>query len=207
MTLHRIVALCCAGLVLVGVASAARADTSASDESIYQLRMTLTDQDNHRHGLDVYRGHQVVIALFYATCNHTCPLLIAALKSLDAKLNASARKDIRYLLVSLDPGQDTPKALKALAARHRLDLHRWKLTNTSEDKVRELANVLGITYRKNAAGGFNHSSVVTLLDQRGQIVRREEGINQATQAIGEHLNKKKEGKHEPKKSARSAPAK
>ncbi len=203
MTRCSVAALLCIGIV-VGNARGVHADSGTSEESIYQLRMTLTDQDNHRHGLDVFKGYPVILALFYATCNHTCPLLIGALKSMDAKLTTKARKDVRYLLVSLDPTRDTPKALKAFAERHQLNLNRWKLVNASDDKVRELANVLGITYRKNAAGGFNHSSVVTLLDERGNIARREEGINQATQAIGEHLNKKKEGKHEVNKHPRSA---
>ena len=40
-----------------------------------------------------------------------------------------------------------------------------------DDKaVRDLAAALGVRYRRDDKGGFNHSAAITLLDARGEIV-------------------------------------
>jgi cytochrome oxidase Cu insertion factor (SCO1/SenC/PrrC family) len=44
-----------------------------------------------------------------------CPLLVAKVKALEAKLSAGARKDTRVLLVSFDPDRDTAEALGKLS--------------------------------------------------------------------------------------------
>ncbi|MCB9707299.1 MAG: SCO family protein [Myxococcales bacterium] len=176
----------------------ADADGPKKNTSLYQLDIKLTDQDKRVSGLDVFRGESVIVAMFYSTCNHTCPFLIAALKDMDAKLKPEVRKHVRFLLVSLDPQRDTPEALKAFAKRHALDLSRWKLAQASEGGVRELAYVLDIKYRKNAIGGYNHASIVTLLNPKGEVVQRVEGLKEAAQTLGARLNQKKRGGHDEK---------
>lgn len=196
-------------LLLAGVATpmALAQSTQAKGESIYQLPMKITDQDNKTTGLDVFAGKQVVLAMFYSSCNHTCPLLIAALKDLDAKLRPEVRAQVRFLLVSLDPVHDTPSVLKAFSKRHALDLSRWKLARSSETSVRELAYVLDIKFRKNATGGYSHSSILSLLGADGQILEREEGLAQAAKKLRERLNRTVKGAHHGKAASRSVPAK
>ncbi len=156
-------------------------------DSVYELSASLVDQDGTTVGLDLFRGHPVLISMFYTTCRDACPLLIAGLQRLERELSPPTRADLRVVLVSLDPERDTPEALRALARAHGLDASRWRLLRASDDTVREVAAVLGIRYRRLPDGGFNHSSVITLLDPSGVSLARVEGLGQPLDALRERL--------------------
>jgi len=156
-------------------------------DSVYELSASFVDQDGKTVGLDLFRGHPVLISMFYTTCRDACPLLVADLKRIERGLPASTRTDLRVVLVSLDPEHDTPEALRALARAHGLDTSRWRLLRAPDDTVRDVAAVLGIRYRRLPGGGFNHSSVITLLDSSGVILTRVEGLGQPTDAVRESL--------------------
>ena len=155
--------------------------------SVYELSAPLVDQDGRRVGLDLFRGHPVLISMFYTTCRDACPLLIADLKRIERDLPPATRAALRVVLVSLDPQHDTREALHGLARAHGLDTSRWRLLRAPDDTVREIAAVLGIRYRPLPEGGFNHSSVITLLDPAGVIVARVEGLGQPTDTLREGL--------------------
>jgi len=176
-----------AGLLAAGVAAAPPA--AAQDhrhgsmeaapprgDSIYAVSASLVDQRGQPVGLDLFRGHPVLISMFYATCPDACPLLIADLQRAERELPPRIRADLRVVLVSLDPGRDTPDALQALARARHVDESRWQLLRAPEDTVREIAAVLGIKYRRLPDGNFNHSSVITLLSPEGVIVVRDEAV-------------------------------
>ena len=156
-------------------------------DSVYELSASLVDQHGKKVGLDLFRGHPVLISMFYTTCRDACPLLIADLKRIERDLPSATRATLRVVLVSLDPKHDTPEALQGLARSHGLDTPRWRLLRASDDTVREIAAVLGIRYRQLPDGGFNHSSVITLLDPAGVIVARLEGLGQPTDTLRERL--------------------
>lgn len=150
--------------------------------SIYALDEKLVDQDGKPATLDSFRGHPVIISMFYASCPAACPMLISHVKQIEAKLDPAVRADVRVLLVSFDAKNDTPEALRGVIARHQLDTARWKLTVASEDQSREIGAVLGIKYRSED-GGFRHSSVITLLDREGRIVQRSDGLSDENAAV------------------------
>ena len=142
------------------------------DTSIYQLTSSITDQDGREQNLDTFRGHPVVITMFYGTCPHVCPLLISTIQKTEQALAPRDRAKLRVLMVSIDPEKDTPQLLSDVADRHHVDDARWKLTRASPADVRKIAAVLGIRYRKLPNGEFNHSTVLTLLDREGVIRAR-----------------------------------
>jgi protein SCO1/2 len=146
--------------------------------SIYEVSAALVDQQEQPVGLDLFRGHPVLISMLYASCRDACPLLLADIKRIDMELPPRARADLRVVLVSLDPERDTPEVLQALARAHGVDESRWRFLRAPDDTVREIAAVLGIKYRRLPDGSFNHSSVITLLDPSGVIQSRVEGIGQ-----------------------------
>lgn len=162
--------------------------TSAiANETLYDYTAHLVDQNGKTVGLDVFRGHPVVISMFYASCNYTCPLLINALKKLDAQLDKNARANTRILLISFDPENDTPKVLADLAAKNNLDLDRWKLVSPAKKEVRDLAALLEFSYRAIPGGGFNHTSSLTLLDPLGAKTLHEEGLSDGVESIIQKL--------------------
>lgn len=138
-------------------------------DSIYQLATPLTLQDGRAEKLAMNRGHSTVISMFYGSCPHVCPALIATIRQMEKGLPEAQRARLRVLMISIDPQRDTPEHLSAVAQRHRLDLARWSLAQVPEAEVRKLAAALGIQYRKLADGNFNHSTLITLLDLDGRI--------------------------------------
>lgn len=151
--------------------------------SLYQVEAALTDQDGRRHGLDVHRGHPVLITLFYASCPAACPLIIDTLRDTEKQLTAAERADLRVLMISVDPENDTPAALQALARQRRIDTARWTLSTADAETVRTIAALLDVQYRKLPDGGYNHSSVVTLLSPTGAILSRSTRLGTADTAL------------------------
>jgi protein SCO1/2 len=168
-----------AALALVACLAAAAGALAGEpdDRDLYQLSMALTDQSGSPTTLDVHRGHPAVVTMFYATCPHACPALIADLRRIDGRLTPTARAAARYLLVSLDAAGDSPQVMRELATLHGLDLERWTLARAgSEADVRRLAAALGVKYRRLPDGSFNHTSLVTVLDRGGVVRHQEEGL-------------------------------
>jgi protein SCO1/2 len=154
--------------------------------SIYDLPAPLTDQEGEAVGLDVFRGHLVLISMFYTTCPQACPVLVSHIKRIEAALDPAVRADLRVLLVSFDPDHDTTAVLNDAVQHFGVDAMRWKFTRTDEEHVREIGAVLGIKYRQ-ADGSFNHSSVITLLDRTGVIDRRADGMGDAVASMGARI--------------------
>ena len=151
-------------------------------QSIYQLAGRFVDQAGTRVGLDVARGHPVLVTMIYASCPDACPRLIADVRRIEAAVPAGIREDLHVVLVSVDPERDTPTVLRSLAAAHGVG-GRWHFLTGSEDGAREVAAVLGVKYRRLSTGAINHSSVITLLDRAGVIDSRLEGIAQPIDAL------------------------
>jgi protein SCO1/2 len=145
---------------------------SLPGESVYQLPMSLIDQNGRTLTLAELRGQPVLVAMFYTSCDNVCPMIAWHLHRMEQAVSDAQRARLRVLLVSFDPARDTPEALRRFADAHRADPARWVVARTDASEVRDLAAVLGIRYRELEGGAFNHSSVITLLDADGLIRAR-----------------------------------
>lgn len=158
--------------LLFAASALAPARAQLPGDSIYQLQSALVNQDGRSLALDLHQGHPTVVSMFYGSCPHVCPMLIATIRHHERQLDEASRGRLRVLMVSLDPQRDTPPKLQELAQRHRLDLQRWTLARFAEQDVRLLAAALGIRYRRLPDGEFNHSTVITLLDGDGRVLHQ-----------------------------------
>lgn len=157
------------------VAATAHAAEPPGD-SVYRLSAPLSDQAGVATVLHRYRGHPVLVSMFYGSCPHVCPMLISTIQRLERELPEAQRGRLRVLMVSFDPQRDTPEQLAELAARHRVDLARWTFARPDAAGARKLAALLDIQYRGLPYGAFNHSTVVTLLDGEGRIRARTDSM-------------------------------
>jgi len=178
-----------AGL-LFGWIILARVWAETGTASFYDLEAQLIDQDGKSISLDYFRGHPVVVTMFYSSCPHACPMLIARLRAIEAKLNPVKRLETRFLLISFDPKLDTPAALLALQKRHGVEPSRWRFaTPKLESKISDIAAVLGIKFRKVPEGGFSHSSIFGVLDENGMIKYRGEALQEEPEVFIKYLVK------------------
>jgi protein SCO1/2 len=156
---------------------AALQEAAGDEASMFAMDLTLVDQDGTRARLKDLAGHVVLAAMMYASCTSVCPRVVEDMKAIERQLEPRA-KDIGLVLFSLDPGRDTPQALRQFAADHHLDLTRWRLFAASEDGVRDLAAVLGVKYASEPSGDIAHSAIIVVIDRTGVVRHRQVGVGQ-----------------------------
>ncbi len=144
-----------------------------SPKSIYQLEQTWTTQGNKPLNLKDLAGLPAIVTMTFTSCPGACPLMISDIKSFDSLLTKIERKKIKYVTFSIDPARDTPEALKKFYKKMRLD-QRWLLLTSDKDQVREMAAVLGFSYKDIGDGDFTHSTSLYLLSANGEVLARKE---------------------------------
>lgn len=166
--------LCCADLV---------ASENYTDNSIYNLNSVWKNEFNTSIKLSSFKGKKVILTMFFASCTYACPLLVNDMKRVEAELSEKEKHDVIFVLVSIDPENDTPAILKDYSSVHKLETKRWELLNGSEDEIRELAALLGFKYERATNGGFSHSNIITVLNANGEIIYQHEGLNKDLTAL------------------------
>lgn len=117
-SLVALVAACIAIIVGAGVAMAPRpapAWVGTAYDPAPAGDFALRDQDGRAVTLESFRGHPVLLFFGYTRCPDICPL---TLQKLTAAVRAQGRagRDMRIVLITTDPANDTPAVLKAYAA-------------------------------------------------------------------------------------------
>jgi protein SCO1 len=151
--------------------------------SIYDLDLALTDHDGRTLALADLRGRVLVAAMVYSSCRSVCPRVTEDMKGIEKQISDQGRKDVGFVLFSLDPGRDTPAALRQFAGEHALDLSRWRLFASSEDGVRDLSAVLGVKYQPEDNGEIAHSAMIFVIDREGVVRHRQVGLSQNPQEL------------------------
>jgi protein SCO1 len=173
--------------LLLIVTPLASADAGYPPQSIYNLNANLIDQSGTVRGLDMHRGHPVLVTMFYGSCPLACPLLIDTLRSFERSLTLAERARVRVVLISIDPERDTTESLITLASTRHIDLSRWTLVHTDEVTVRKIAAVLSIQYRRLPDGSYNHASVISLLTPQGEIAAQSSVLGKADERLATSL--------------------
>jgi protein SCO1/2 len=145
-------------------------------QSIYNLSDKWTAQDGRESKLTSLSGRPVVIAMLYTSCQTACPMTVTDLKRIEASLPPETLAKVRFAVFSFDPKRDTTAKLAEFAKTRSLDTSRWTLYHGSKAAVRKLAAVLGIQYKQDSAGEFDHSNVITLVDSGGVIRKQKVGL-------------------------------
>jgi len=114
--------------------------------------------------------------MFFTSCGFACPRIVSDMARIRQSLPPAARDQARFVLVSFDDERDTVAALRAYREVHELDAQSWILLRGESGPVRELAAVLGVSYKKNALGQFKHSNLITILNDAGEIVHQRSGL-------------------------------
>lgn len=147
------------------------------EESLHQLDSVWVDQNDEQKTLSDFSGRFLIVSMIYANCQTACPLLVEDARRIYNALSPEEQAKTAVLMISLDSENDTPERLNDYAERIGLNAQPWHFATGSEADVRTLAALLGVRYRKNPAGGYDHSNVVAVLNPQGEIIHRQEGLN------------------------------
>ncbi|MGA2658513.1 MAG: SCO family protein [Verrucomicrobiota bacterium] len=160
-----------------------------ADKSLYQVESQWTTDGGKPIRLRGLAGQPQVMLMFFSKCTSACPILLNDLKRISAALRPEQRAQVGFTLVSFDTERDTPAALAEYRQAWDLPLKNWTLLSGHSDDVLELAALLGVKYRKAAAGQFAHSNVITVLNAKGEIVRQQIGLHEDIRETVQTLGK------------------
>jgi len=151
-------------------------DAISHSESLHQVPTTWINQNSDTVQIKDFAGQPLIVVMFYGKCTETCPMLIQRTWKLYSSLSEETQGKLNVLAVSFDYKNDTPDALKEYAEYEQLDLPGWHFVTADQTDIRQLATLLGVQYRERSDGHFDHSNLITILDNYGNISRRIEGI-------------------------------
>ena len=170
----------CAALVaLLGIASVAGVGATALAASSRQPVLhgdvvwppgkrrappfALRDQRGARVSLSGERGRVVMLTFMYSRCRQVCPIEGRLLAAVERRLGRSTRALL--LVVSVDPGGDTPTAIRHFIVRAGLTGARLRWLVGSRRQLKPVWRA----YRIHVQAGrdIGHSSALYLIDRHG----------------------------------------
>lgn len=191
--IHTLIATCLLPMILMAQHGHGDHDNSNAldigevntEHSLYHMNSLWTNHRNETLRLSDLSGKAVVVTMYYGNCVQVCPILIRDANRVFQAVDESIRSEVRVLAITFDPENDTPETLYAYAEEKNLNIPEWHFITGKRSDIRELAMLLGVEYKKKGDGHFAHSNLVTVLDDKGRIALRLEGLNQQVDEAAE----------------------
>lgn len=133
------------------------------------LEFTLTGPDGSAFEASALRGKPAIIFFGFTSCPNICPTTLTQLSVVMKKLGSQAG-DIQIVLVSVDPGRDTPEVMKSYTE----SFGPWLLGLTGpEDSLTTLRAAYGVYAAMESSdnkGTYNvmHNAAVFAFDSKGR---------------------------------------
>ena len=148
---------------------------------------TLLNREERPVPLAAYQGKPLLVSFIYTGCFQVCPVTTRALlETVRALQGRFGDNQFNVLSIGFNQPADSPQALKAFAAQHRIDAPNWDFLSPRPGDVEALTRDFGFRYQPTAAG-FDHVLQVSLLDAQGRIVRQVYGERAAAVELGEPM--------------------
>jgi protein SCO1/2 len=175
MPRHRVIAIL-AGLVAVLLAGAlifkAGIFDSAPPPAAVGGPFSLVDQDGRPTTEAALKGQWNAVFFGFTYCPDVCPGTLQALAAASDQLGPKA-KDLKIVMISVDPGRDTPAQMKTYLSGDYLPRNTLGLTGTPEQTA--AAAKAYRVYAKKVGDGpdysMDHSTAVYLVDPKGRFDR------------------------------------
>jgi protein SCO1/2 len=136
-------------------------------------QFALTNQVGETVGLAEFQGNVVILTAVYASCPHTCPVILSQTKAAIAELSPEEREDLRVIAVTLDPENDSPDVLRELAKNHGMQSTLYHLVTGDPADVEPLLDRMQIARQRDPETGvISHANLFLLIDREGRIAYR-----------------------------------
>jgi protein SCO1/2 len=157
---------------LVGCGSAVPNRATGAETSLFSRPWTWTDDHGQAVTLSRWGGAPQVVTMFFRGCDLRCPLTLAKLHDVEAAFSRVGQP-VQFVLVTLDPRNDTPERLADFKAARHLG-ETWHLLAGNNSDTQELGKLLGI-HRTYDDLHIDHDVRIALIDADGRIVQMFEG--------------------------------
>jgi protein SCO1 len=140
--------------------------------SLFSHPWVFTDERGERVTFARWRGAPVLVTAVYTQCQATCPRTIGKLRSLYASF-VRAGKAPEFVLVTLDPRDDTPERLLRFKQAQGFP-DAWHLWTGGAAETSEVADLLDI-HVLNADSHIMHDARIVIFDAQGRRARSYSG--------------------------------
>lgn len=165
-----------------------------TENSLYQVNSDWTNQFGNKVNIGDLRGKTQVFTMIFANCTYACPILANDMRRIASELTKDELKDVQFTLISIDPERDTPERLMQFAQDQNLNLAHFQLLTGKRSDIDDLAALTGFRYKKENDGSFSHSNIITILNEEGEIIHQQVGLNQdITKTLEVIKNQNKQG--------------
>jgi len=137
--------------------------------SVFALPGSWTDEHGKLARFADWQGKPLVLTMFYRSCQTRCPLTLSKLQSVSRAL-AARGIHANFVLVTLDPRNDSPARLAAFKSEHSLPEESFHLLNGDEPQTRGLARLLGLRVAYDD-GHIDHDVRIWFFDATGHPLR------------------------------------
>jgi protein SCO1/2 len=152
------------------------ASKNPTELSIYNLPSKWTNQNSENIEMKDLKGKVLVMVMIYTSCKSACPRLVADMRNIESRLPENIKKNVKLVLISIDPKVDTPERLKAFSIENQMDGIQWEFLRSTEENTREFAAVLAVNYKKVSPLEFSHSNIISVFNAEGELVFQQEGL-------------------------------
>ncbi len=138
----------------------------------YWPNVTLTTHDDRQVKFydDVLRGKIVVVNFIFTNCGDVCPLDTAQLKRVQELIGDHAGRDVTFYSISVDPENDTPKAMRAFMKKFDIKVG-WTFLTGRPDDITLIQRKFGLEPAGDKPTA--HSTTIILANEAaGQYVKR-----------------------------------
>lgn len=151
-----------AAALLVGAAAALAAN-------LYALPQALTDDRSRSVRLGDWKGKPAIVTMEYANCRFLCSITLQRLKDVQAAADRQ-KKDFAFLVVSLDPTNDTPAEWTRYRKARDLDRDNWRFLTAHPVETPLLAREFGVKYWLYERH-IMHDFRLLRVDEHGEVVK------------------------------------
>jgi len=136
-------------------------------------QFALTNQVRETISLAGFKGNVVILTAVYASCPHTCPVILSQTKAAIAELSPEEREGLRVIAVTMDPENDSPDVLNKLAKNHGMESALYHLVTGDPAEVEPLLDRMQIARQRDPETGIiSHANLFLLIDREGRIAYR-----------------------------------
>ncbi len=133
----------------------------------------LTDQNGSKASSADLPGQVTMITAVYASCPHTCPVILTEAKAAVEALPEGLRDKVAVYAITMDPENDGQEQLAALADMHGMEAPTWRLLTGVPGPVNALLDRFNVARARDPETGvISHSNQFILVDQNGRIAYR-----------------------------------
>jgi protein SCO1/2 len=153
--------------ILLAIAALLPGPAWSAETSFYELPNTFTNDQGRVLHLSEWRGKPMILTMEYSSCRFMCSTTFSQLKELQAAADKK-KIPIDFVIVSLDPDNDTPEAWRQYRRTKEVERSNWHLLTGSRAATKEFAALLGMKYWKMDEN-ILHDFKVVRLNAKGEI--------------------------------------